>query len=256
MILYHHLEIFARELDAKLWVAARSAFVEGHESLICNYGSFIELTSRNLLPPGLFLTKSLTPKASRVTLLDRLSEKGFLIASQDEESGLTMDDYSSFALGRFGDSSLKRASAVFCWGRQDQSFLQAHYSSQKEKFFAVGSPRVDLWLPSMAGCWQRPGAVNNSRPFILVPFNFGLPVGTKSLAEVIDQARKAGYFDRDTEHEEYLYRLISENALILHQFVVAVLAMADAFPRLTLSFDLTLPKTSAKSACYFQSVLI
>lgn len=229
MILYHHLEITARELDAKLWLASRAAVNAGHESLICNYGTFVDLVERSLVLPGLFWTKSLTPKPSRLALLASLSSRGFLVASQDEEGGFLADDYSAFAAGRFGEQSLRYVSAVFCWGSFDGHFLRDFYPGLDKRFFLVGSPRIDLWLPSMRGCWPLPAAAPQSRPFILIPFNFGAPIGDKSLAEVVDQARKAEYFERDPGFERQIYTVCAENTLLLYEFIQAVLAIAERF---------------------------
>jgi surface carbohydrate biosynthesis protein len=227
MNIYIHVEIAARELDSKLLVASRAA-QRGHTVVLGNLATLKKLLSRGILPPGIFHTKSLTPKAAKVEFHLQLRSAGHAVTSIDEEAGIVLDDYKTFLVARYGLETLDSASAVFCWGRQDFQSLLARYPRHSHLIYLTGSPRCDLWKKQFQPYW--PAVKQFKKPYLLVASNFGVPLSYKSFPQ-----RIAWYRDKNplfSTFEKRIYGRASENIRLIYEFVQAVNYIAEALPDL------------------------
>ena len=170
MNIYIHIENIIRELDGKLLLATLAA-IRGHEVIISDLESIEKGIKRNLLPPGIFHTKSLTPKKTKIERHKFLIKKNNLVTSIDEEGGLVKNNYDNFAKQRYSIETINDASAVFCWGEDDFRSLNKIHSKNSFKIYKTGSPRVDLWRNNFAEYWKK-STNKNLRPYLLVVSNF------------------------------------------------------------------------------------
>jgi surface carbohydrate biosynthesis protein len=227
MNIYIHIEIAARELDSKLLLASRAA-QRGHTVVLANLTTMKKLLGKGILPPGIFHTKSLTPKAAKVSFHSQLRSAGHAVTSIDEEAGIVLDDYKTFLVARYGLETLDSASAVFCWGRQDFESLLARYPRHSHLIHLTGSPRCDLWKKQFRSYW--PAVEPFDTPYLLVASNFGVPLSYKSFPQRIAWSRdKNPLF---STFEKRSYGRASENIRLIYEFVQAVNYLAEALPGL------------------------
>ena len=114
MNLYLHVEVSVRELDSKLLLATLAAS-RGHNVIVSDLSGIIRGLRFNVLPPGIFHTKSLAPTYNRLKFHKNLINKGFKITSIDEEGCLAEYGYNTFANIRYSKKTVEQASAIFGW---------------------------------------------------------------------------------------------------------------------------------------------
>jgi surface carbohydrate biosynthesis protein len=225
--IYIHIEIAARELDSKLLLASRAA-QRGHTVVLGNLATLKKLLSKGILPPGIFHTKSLTPKAAKVGLHSQLRSAGHAVTSIDEEAGIALDDYRTFVTSRYGPETLDAASAVFCWGRQDFESLLARYPRHSHLMHLTGSPRCDLWQKRFRSYW--PVVEQFDKPYLLVASNFGVVLGYQTFSQSIQWHRDKNLLS--SAFEKHVYGCASENIRLIYEFVQAVNYLTEVIPGL------------------------
>ena len=194
MNIYLQVEISSRELDSKLLLAILAAS-RGHQVIISNVEIIEKGLKRGWLPPGIFHTKSLTPGVNKIKRHQDIINSGSKVTSIDEESSIDRFGYEEFSKQRYSKESIDQSSAVFTWGDEDFATLKKKYISNSEKIFKTGSPRIDLWRPSISEYWDTPKSIPE-KPFLLVSSNLASIFERISLKERIGIMKKGGYFDR------------------------------------------------------------
>ena len=144
MNIYIKMEIKSRELESRFLLALVAA-ERGHSVLLGPQKRTIEATVNGTLKPGIVYDKSLTPGPEKLKAIRGSTQAGCIYTSQDEESGLLEEDYSSFARSRFSEETLGLVHKVFAWGEHDRAAIVSMYPGFKTKIVATGSARVDLW---------------------------------------------------------------------------------------------------------------
>ena len=225
MNIYIHVEISARELDAKLLLAVFAAS-EGHQVLISDLDSLILGIEKKLLPPGIFHTKSLTPTIEKIKRHQMLIDRGFLITSMDEEGALDIETYEQFSKTRYSDTTIKQSSAVFTWGDNDTEALNRHYTKDASKIFKTGSPRVDIWKPIFSDYWSYNKKIP-SKPFLLISSNMGYGNNYFSFYELVKKRHAMGYYEREPEYFYRHFERISEQYLTTLNFIKAIRHLSE-----------------------------
>ena len=77
----------------------------------------------------------------------------------------------------------------------DLAIKSLKFNYLPEKIFKTGSPRIDLWRPSISEYWDTPKSIPE-KPFLLVSSNLASIFERISLKERIGIMKKGGYFDR------------------------------------------------------------
>jgi len=219
MNIYLHVEVAARELDSKILLAVLAAS-KGHEVLISSKEELINGIYADILLPGIYHTKSLTPSKTRIERHRKIKEKGFKITSIDEEAGLSTRGYNSFAIDRFSDLSINQSSAVFGWGPEDTNTLKKIHPKHSNKIHQTGSPRADLWKNFFLDYWNRPKGTPD-KPFLLISSNM---ICTKNglFYEHIKALKDAGSFERYPDLYEKRFNIFSEDYKKLYSFIDAI----------------------------------
>ena len=194
MNIYLHVEISDRELDSKLLLAVLAAS-KGNEVLVSSIGYLFNGINTNVLAPGIYHTKSLTPSQNKINRHQKIINQGFKITSIDEEAGIDQDDYGEFAIDRYSELSIGQASAVFGWGSNDTDTLKKIYSKNSQKIYKTGSPRSDLWKSFFLDYWKDPKEMPK-KPFLLFSSNI-LVTDNTPFHELINFHANAGYFQRN-----------------------------------------------------------
>lgn len=220
MNIYLHNEVSTRELDSKLLLATLAAS-RGHQVLISDQESLIKGLVRKFLVPGIFHTKSLTPSKTKIENHKQIINSGCKITSIDEESGLIANKYDEFAKKRYGIQTLKQASAVFSWGKNDFNSLKKIYPHYLKKIYMTGSPRVDLWKPSFHSYWKR-NKIQSKKPYLLVSSSFGAGFHKESVFKRLNNLEKGGYFKRVPKYKKMFLLYDSENNKLLASFINAI----------------------------------
>ncbi len=196
MNIYLHVEISARELDSKLLLAILAA-ARGHEVVVANIEVIEKGLLRGWLPSGIFHTKSITPTKNKIIRHEAIINNGSKITSIDEEACIDRYDYEKFLKRRFSDETINQASAVFTWGDEDFETLNKFYENHSSKIHKTGSPRADLWRPSLSEYWNTPKKIPK-KPFLLFSSNISV-FDRLPLLERIKMMRDFGYFDRSPD---------------------------------------------------------
>ena len=100
MNIYLLVEISTRELVSKLLLGTLAA-ARGHNVIISSIGAIKGGLRKGVLPPGIFLDKSLTPTLGSFTTHKEIVNNNILISSLDEESGILDHGYENFAKNRY-----------------------------------------------------------------------------------------------------------------------------------------------------------
>lgn len=167
-VVYQAVEITARELESRLLLAV-SARQHGLSSVIGPKSALKRLLELGA-PHGVFHTKSLTPHAAKIRHHREILALGTQITSQDEESGIVSETYSSFGSRRYGQESIDQVARVFCWGNREFEWLSSHFHSSRGKFLLTGSPRVDFWREPLVKVARNPWP----RPYVLLSSAFDI----------------------------------------------------------------------------------
>lgn len=225
MNIYIHVEISVRELDSKLLLAAIAAS-KGHQVIVSDLESILSAINKNILSPGIFLTKSLTPTKEKIIRHQMLKDKGFLITSIDEEAGLDISGYQQFSITRFSEKTIEQSSKIFCWGNEDVKNLKKKYPQYSSKIFKTGSPRVDLWRPSFAGYWNT-AIKKPKKPFLLVSSNMALANNNDPFYKVFIKTRSMNYLDHDPQLFDERFNRTSEQYLTIAAFIKAIRFLSE-----------------------------
>ena len=220
MNIYISVEVSVRELDSKLLLGILAAS-KGHCVIISDLKSILRGVRKNILPPGIFHTKSLTPTNSKIKRHQELIDKGFLITSIDEEAGLDIFGYKEFSKTRYSEKTIKQSSKVFGWGDSDTKVLKKEYFKYKSKIIKTGSPRVDLWKPEFSKYWSFSRKFLK-RPYLLISSNMGYGNNNLPFNEIFKKKKLMGYYQRFPELIDKDFGRVSENYLTTREFVKAI----------------------------------
>ena len=229
MNIYLFIEIKNRELASKLLLAMESA-QRGHDVYV---GDLRPYLNRNLLKPGIFHHKSITPAIHRVKQLKNLKKKNFKITSLDEESGHLDDHPNEFTSNRFGYNTVELVDKIFTWGKFDYQGLIKRYSKFKKKFVNSGNPRVDFWKKKNQNYFDN--KLIKFKNYILVSSNFSTVCSYNNFAKTLNNLRELGYFKRGIT-EEFLYERTIKEYLIFKDFVKFIKKLSEQFPKRKIIF--------------------
>ncbi len=234
MNIYIPIEVKARELEGR-GLLALTAAERGHVVILGEKKDTRGLCKKGLLPPGVLHEKSLTPSKSTIKYFNELRNAGYLITSQDEESGLTTESYDAFAKGRYSEKTISTVSRIFAWGEHDSRSLKKEYPQFSDRIVTTGSPRVDLWRKDFAPYFKDDAVVNNGvrKPFILIPSNFSLVLSEDRIWNIMARMRRAGYFERvvDGAFGEFrIYGDMSFRLKLIGEYVKMIRELSADFP--------------------------
>jgi surface carbohydrate biosynthesis protein len=190
--LYLPVEVAARELDAKLLLAA-FAVDAGYEAVIGQKW----LMQRNFgrMPPGIVLFKTLTAVDARA--MEAARAAGHRIASIDEEiPGLIARNE---GLRWVAPAAVAASDVVFAVGEEHLEALLWKLREYRDKYAVVGNPRWDLLRPEFARSHEPEVArlrAEHGR-FILINTNLGFTNSGKGTTEqMVRKLERGGKFDR------------------------------------------------------------
>ena len=234
MNIYIRIEVLRREFEGRLWLAMVAA-ERGHRVLLGKLRTrdFVG-SGPDLYAPGIFHDKSLTPRPSRYAFQQGLTKRGFVLTSQDEEHGLTLEDMTGFLSERFSRDSLQNAKASFAWGPQEVEELTSLFPDQASKLYETGSPRVDLWRADMDSFHDRAAidAEGVEGNFVLIVSSFS-PFSINPIWLQIDDARGTYIHGLNDESEFDAYRRRGQVHFFFADFLRAIRLAAARFPDLT-----------------------
>ncbi len=219
MNIYLHVEISARELDSKLLLAILAA-ARGHEVIVANIEIIEKGLTRGWLPSGIFHTKSITPSKNKIIRHEAIINNGSKITSIDEEACIDRYNYEKFLKRRYSDETIKQSSAVFTWGDEDFEALNKSYEKHSNKIYKTGSPRADLWRPSLSEYWSTPKKIPK-KPFLLISSNITVFDRIPFLKR-INMMKESGYFDRSPDLLKERLTWISNDHLKVITFIDAI----------------------------------
>ncbi len=235
MNIYIPIEIKVRELEGKLLLALTAA-QKGHTVILGEKGDTRGLAVKGILPRGIYHNKSLTPGDGKDSSLYKINSNGYIITSQDEESGLLDESYEDFAKLRFSSETISLTSKVFAWGNHDEESLKNIYPEHKDIIASTGSPRVDFWRHEFKSYYDQLDFNNTSKftPYILVVSNFSSLLDENRFWDKAARLRKTGYFDRIKNWEAYFYNNSAYQLQLIYKFIVMIRELSNTFPNLNI----------------------
>jgi surface carbohydrate biosynthesis protein len=223
MNIYISIETALRELDSKLLLAIIAAS-RGHEVLVSDTESILKGLKRNILRPGIFHTKSLSPGFTKIEKHTIIINKGCKVTSIDEEGGLIDYGYKKMLKFRYSAKTIKQASAVFTWGAEDFKALKKYFGKYRNKIHMTGSPRVDLWRSEFSNYWKK----NLNKPYLLIPSNFGAALSFLSFYEKLMIRKRRNQFVKDPNRLKDLLKLEGEQFKLIAHFIEAIKHLSNA----------------------------
>ena len=217
--IFIRVEVLARELQGRLLLALAAA-ERGHHVVLLDkqtaYGLF-RPGRRPAVPPGVYHDNSPgNPQGGKTDLHEQLAALGFVVTGQDEEHGLTGDDFLGEMSARFPERAVAAKTAMFAFGPHDAAEIKRMLPAFADRIIMTGSPRVDFWRPDFAPYFdQVPHPLDeDAPPYLLVtvtesPFfsrepdllSFqGAPRGLPELLERVEGLRSAGHPDVTVDH--------------------------------------------------------
>lgn len=230
MNIYLHVEISFRELESKLLLAVIAAS-RGHNVIISDLSILQRALRGKVLPPGIFHTKSLTPKNELINRNDQIIKNDIIITSLDEESGLLDFEYKEFAKARYSNQTIEQSSAIFCWGEHDTKTLKELYPKYSSKIFKTGSPRFDLWKSKFLENWSLPPSAPK-KPFLLISSNlhyanFFKPFHNWGGFKSFNFNKNISYFKSNPELFKKQFNKSSEDTKKFCSFIEAIHYLSD-----------------------------
>ena len=222
--IYLHIEIKKREFEAKFFTGLKAA-LRGHRVLV---GYLLPLLRNDLLAPGIFHDKALTPRPKKIASMKAARAAGHHYTSIDEEHGLLRESYELFANLRYSAETIEQASAVMFWGPHDFNYMKKAYPQFAHKFHMTGNPRADLWRAEFAPVFDVQLPVK--KPYVLFVSNLGSVFGKTPLDEFISQMRNGYFKGPEDELEFWFYKWASAGALMGAEYVRAIRRLALTYP--------------------------
>lgn len=168
---YLPIELTRREYDGKLLLAAYLS-ERGCNIVFGEYSQLVEHAHKNPYQ-SVFFAKDCQSMSYPTKQLDTLQARGWKIVVQDEEAGVTANDFEPFYRERIrGD--LSRFDRFYAWGDHDFDFLASQENFDPAKIRKTGSPRTVLW-GGLGRSWfkQEITSITKKQPYILFATNFG-----------------------------------------------------------------------------------
>lgn len=224
MNLYIELEIYNREIEAKMLLALEAAR-RGYSVIIAHRSIIQKLALEGNLPPGIIHMKDANSIDNHLKIVEKLKKKNFCFTAQDEESGILNKKYDNFAKIRFNDyKSFKFFNYFFCWGNRDYNYLK-----KRVKFVVLtGSPRFDLLS-------KRKKIKKKKKKKILLISSFNV-TGIRSFADRIYSTTGArGQRNESYEvAEKFAYNMESIHSLKVYHFVKLITFLSKTFRNYTI----------------------
>lgn len=227
-VLYLLMETKARELEGRTLLGLEAA-LHGFPVVLGRKGHITRAIARGALPPGVVFEKSIT--RGKEGKLGGLSDRGCVIVSQDEESGLLDFSYDQFLSFRSSHDTLDQVEAVFCWGEHDREAWVECYPASRDKIHATGSPRVDFWRKDFAPYFDEGKKVINDRfgDFVLVSSNFVLANSSMTPDERIRQGKENGSI-ASADDEALFLRKVEDSHRMFALFVEMLSELSRTWP--------------------------
>lgn len=163
------IEVAARELDAKLLLAATFAednwgVIIGRQDLVRNQGAG--------LVKGIQYDKSIS-KGMASAVEGALQNDDIFVASCEE--GLIFIDEATYVRRKISADNLSRSKAFFAWGENQIDAIENQLGGKVGNIIATGSPRVDLLRPEFRHFFEDQATAIRDRhgPFVLINTKFG-----------------------------------------------------------------------------------
>lgn len=138
------------------------------------------------------------------SLYESIKKNGNLITISDEEGLVTYSKkyYTSFKVSK---KILKIADAIFTWGEKNKKTLESQFPEKKNKFYAIGNPRLDLLKKPFNKIYDK--EVNRIKEkygkFILICTNFSYTNFFEKDQKYSELLKKRNFFTNKEEIEEW-----------------------------------------------------
>lgn len=194
------VEVKSREFASRLLLSCFAA-EEGYKVIFGSQSSI----NRNIdfIPKGVIFDKSIS-KNKYKTLKSRV-ENGFKIVSLDEEGLASHDNKFVYLNQRISSKTLKIASMVFTWGKDEAELITENYPKYKNKIKIVGNPRIEIWHSKFKNIYKNQALEYKKKfgKYILLPSNF-VTKHAKGEFFLIKQAWELGKIKNKKEEKEFI----------------------------------------------------
>lgn len=216
--IYILIEYFKREFHSNSLLSLLAAN-KNYNVFIGTTRVYNKLINENLLPAGIFHTKSITHGKEKTNFNKILKEKNFILTSIDEENGLihNYNYYEIFIKSRVQIKDLKYFTSFFCWGKYDFKNLTNSLKYYKKKFICTGSPRVDLWKKDFKSLWVNPTL--KKKNYILIVSNFAYSNNFFSFGELVRRQNKAGYYKRSPQYKKQEFEYFTYQKKTMKKYI-------------------------------------
>lgn len=181
-ILYLPIEIKARELLGKVWLASR-AVGRGWVVVMGDHKEIRAYAEEHA--PGVHVEISIPER--KAYLQERLRKAGHCVVNICEESIVYThgDDY---CLRKVGPTALSWTDRLFSPGSINAAHVQNYYPEQQDKVSITGNPRFDILRPELRSVYAEAADAIRAEygSFILVNTNFGRANPFKSKEDYVD----------------------------------------------------------------------
>lgn len=222
MNIYIEIENFYKEFPGKLLLGLNN--VNDKYNVYIGHRSDLQSAALNgNASPGIIHLKDCNSLDENYQIIKKLSSKGYIFTAQDEEPGITIDDYNEFSNRRMIDGkTFDFIKYYFSWGKRDFDILKTKYSKYDTKFILSGSPRIDFFKNYKLNSEDiRNFKLNlkTKKKLILIPTSISFPIGIRRMADWM-YSFKAGKDEKDKKiTEEKFFETFKQATINLEYFI-------------------------------------
>ena len=219
--IYIEIEVYQREFESRFLIGLQLAKL-GFKVYLASRNEIFFNAFSDKLSPGILHLKDINSTNVHLGYLDILKKKGFILTSQDEESGVLFDNLNDFISRRTINSKVfNYIDAFFCWGERDYKFMCSLFPQFKDKFFLSGSPKFDLCKKESffinSKKFKKRNKIKNN--YILISSNISFPLSLRRMVDRLLMLRSENNKATSEFIEKFFFNTESQNVIILSQYI-------------------------------------
>jgi len=222
MNIYIEVENFYKEFPGKFLLALN--IVSKNCNIYIAHRSDIQLAAlKGLISPGVIHLKDVNSLDENYNIIKKLHSKGFIFTAQDEEPGITIDDYDKFSTRRMIDGkTFEFIEFYFSWGKRDLNILKKKYAKYKTQFILAGSLKIkflDNYKINEKQIIEFKSKLGIKKKIILIPTSIASPIAIRRFADWLHSFKEGKNLNDKLKSEKRFFNTFKQATQNLEKFI-------------------------------------
>lgn len=211
------IEIKARELDGKIWLAAALARA-GHKVALGHNGHMRNILFEEI-KPDIYITKDMSKGGGFDELFPKIQNSGGSVVVLNAEGGMARSIEDWFEI-QVWEELLEHVDGIFAWGEMHDEVIRQNTMFPHERIYVTGNPRFDLLHPELNGFYADQAADIQRKfgDYVLFNSNFA------NVNPFDEELLKKTLAERDIEIDE---RKLNYNSALFEEFLLMIHELND-----------------------------